>query len=75
VQVAQLIVLILALVGTAMMLGRRDADLASNTEQIAELRAICADLARVTGSLSTTDASHSAQLTSIERRLDRLEAR
>lgn len=75
VQWAQLIVLVIGVAGIFLTIGRKDAQLDANAQQISELRSICADLARVTGSLSTTDAEHSAKLTSIERRLDRLELR
>lgn len=72
-QWAQLLVLCIGVAGVFLTLGRRDAVLEMNGQQIAELRAICSDLARVTGSLSSTDAAHSAQIASIEKRLDRLE--
>lgn len=72
-QFAQLVVLCIAVATAALAIGGRNADLATATAQITELRSICADLARVVGSLSTTDATHTAQLASIEKRLDRLE--
>jgi len=75
VQWAQLVVLVIGVAGIFLTIGRKDALLDANAQQISELRSICADLARVTGSLSSTDAEHSAKITSIERRLDRLELR
>ena len=72
-QWAQLLVLVIGVGGLFLTIGRRDAMLEMNGQQISELRAICSDLARVTGSLSSTDAAHSAQIASIEKRLDRLE--
>lgn len=72
-QWAQLLVLIIGVAGVFMTVGRKDAVLEANSTQIAELRSICSDLARVTGSLSSTDAAHSTQIASIEKRLDRLE--
>jgi hypothetical protein len=72
-QWAQLLVLVIGVGGLFLTIGRRDAMLEMNGQQISELRAICSDLARVTGSLSSTDATHSAQIASIEKRLDRLE--
>ena len=72
-QWAQLLVLVIGVGGLFLTIGRRDAMLEMNGQQISELRAICSDLARVTGSLSSTDAAHSAQIASIGRRLDRLE--
>jgi len=75
VQWAQLVVLVIGVAGIFLTIGRKDALLETNAQQISELRSICSDLARVTGSLSSTDAEHSAKITSIERRLDRLELR
>ena len=74
-QFAQLVVLVVGVAGVFLAMGRRDATLDSNSTQISELRSICSDLARVTGSLSVTDASHTAQLRAIETRIDRLESR
>jgi len=74
-QVGQLIVIVIGVAGIFMTLGRRDATIDQNGTQISELRAICSDLVRVVGSLSSTDATHAAQLASIDRRLDRLESR
>jgi len=73
-QWAQLLVLITGVAGVFLTIGRKDATLEANSTQIAELRSICSDLARVTGSLSSTDAAHSTQIAGIEKRLDRLEA-
>lgn len=74
IQVLQLIVLMIGVAGVFLTIGRRDAELDTNSKQIFELRSICSDLARVTGSLSVTDASHTAQLRAIETRIDRLES-
>jgi len=72
-QWAQLLVLVIGVAGVFLTIGRRDATLEQNSAQIAELRSICSDLARVTGSLSSTDVAHSTQIAGIEKRLDRLE--
>ena len=75
VQWAQLVVLVIGVAGIFLTIGRKGAMLEINASQISELRSICADLARVTGSLSSTDAEHNAKISSIEKRLDRLEFR
>lgn len=74
-QIAQLAMIVVGVAGIFLNIGRRDATIEMNGTQISELRMICSDLARVVGSLSSTDAAHSAQLASIEKRLDRLETR
>lgn len=75
VQMLQLTVLVIGVAGMFMMIGRRDQVLNTNQDQISELRLICSDLARVVGSLSISDASQTAQLHSIDVRLNRLESR
>lgn len=74
-QSAQLLVLLLGVGGIFAAIGRRDATLDHATEQIVELRGITSDLVRIVGSVAITDATHSAQIAAIERRLDRIEAR
>jgi hypothetical protein len=73
IQSAQLIVLVVGVGGIFAAIGRRDATLDHATLQIVELRGISSDLVRLIGNGSTTDATHSAQLASIEQRIDRLE--
>ncbi len=72
-QFAQLTVMCIAVATAAISIGGRNAELAQATTQIGELRSIVADLARILGSQSTMDATHSAQIAAIDKRLDKLE--
>lgn len=75
IQILQLAVLVIGVAGVFLTIGRRDQIIESSQSNIVELRGICADLARVVGSLSISDASTAAQLQAIDARLDNLERR
>lgn len=74
VQFLQLATLVLGVAGMFLSIGRRDANLATNTDEIRELRDIASDLVKTSIETTTTNREQDRRLDDLRNRLIRLEA-
>ena len=72
-QGAQLIVLIIGIVAAVLTIGRRDAQIERNIQDITDLRGISEDLLKATISVQMSLQFHDEQLASLYERIERLE--
>ena len=75
VSILQLAVLTIGVAGVFLAIGRKDANLEVNSNEIAELRDIASDLARASVESTTTNRQQDRQLDDLRSRLARLENR
>ncbi len=75
VQFLQLAVLVIGVAGVFMTLGQKDERLTTNSNEIADLRDIAADLAKASVESQTTNRNQDRQLDDLRTRLARLETR
>jgi hypothetical protein len=73
IQGAQLIVLILGIAGVMVSIGKRDAQLERNIEDIAELRSISSDVLKASIGSQITDTWQNEQLQKLLNRIEKLE--
>lgn len=71
--VVQTVVLIATAGGIFLTLGRRDQDIAYNTERISELRQISTDLVRSQVLSEANDSAHMMAISELKRRIEKLE--
>tara|TARA_E500000305_G_scaffold107805_2_gene108552 strand:- start:750 stop:1007 length:258 start_codon:yes stop_codon:yes gene_type:complete len=72
-QGAQLIVLIIGIVAAVLTIGRRDAQIERNIQDITDLRGISEDLLKATISVQMSLQFHDEQLAALYERIERLE--
>jgi len=72
-QTAQLLTLVIGVGGLFMAMGRRDANLETNTGEIEKLRSIATDLASASVESTSTNRSQDRQLDDLRDRIARLE--
>ena len=72
-QGANLLVMIIAIVGATITLGKRDAQIGFNQTAIGELRLIASDLVKSQVLSEANDSTHAAVLEELKRRVERLE--
>jgi len=72
-QGAQLIVLIIGIIAAVLTIGRRDAQIERNIQDITDLRGISEDLLKATISVQMSLQFHDEQLAALYERIERLE--
>ena len=73
IQAAQLLVLIVGIAAALLTIGRRDAHIQRNIQDIAELRSISEDLLKASISVQMSLQYHDEQLAKLYARIERLE--
>ena len=72
-QGAQLIVLIIGILTAVLMIGKRDAHIERNIQDITDLRGISEDLLKTSSSVQMSLQFHDEQLAALYERIERLE--
>jgi hypothetical protein len=73
IQFLQLVVLVIAVAGLFLTVGRKDATLLNNVNEISDLRSISSDLVKASIESTTTNREQDRRLTELRSRIDRPE--